>query len=162
MVKAKDRPNPSKTGSDAPGTHPCSGFSFIEVIAILVLLGILTAAILPSFTNLGAGPVAEADILRSHIRFVQGQAFANNVAVWSINLTAVGYNVIVDGNPAPVNLPGENAPNRTFAGPVRAVAGTGLITFDPYGGINQDRLIVLSDGRTAQNVPILGFTGLVP
>lgn len=144
--------------------NPCgtAGFSLIEGLVVLTLLGLLAVSIRVGSRNLHAELAAETGVLRGHLRFAQAMAMANNTAVWSLDVTAGAYTLWRDGQPAPLNLPDEPAPGRILPPGVRIVQGLGHHAFNEWGDPGQDVIIVLSDGQHQQQVSILGFTGLIP
>lgn len=141
---------------------PRAGFSLIELVVVLLLAGVLAAVIVPRVANFGAGPAAEADRLRANLRFAQALALANNTADWSVLIGGQFYQLQRNGQPAPVNFPGENGPVRTLAAGVQVTSGAGLLSLDQMGAPAGTTTITLSDGTRTQTVTMLGFTGLVP
>ncbi|HMO04896.1 MAG TPA: type II secretion system protein [Kiritimatiellia bacterium] len=142
--------------------HARRGFTLVEIFLVLVVLGILASYVVIGNARTGAALVAEADILRAHLRFVQSLATSNNTGTWTVTFTATGYAVRFDGNPAPVNLPDQNAPNRSFEGGVTLSAGLGTVTFDAFGAPAATYTLVLSDGERTETITITGATGLIP
>lgn len=139
-----------------------AGFTVLEVLAALVILGVLAFFVSGRLGNIGADVVAEQAIMRSHLRFAQALAIANNTAQWSVFLDAGSYTLRRDGQPAPINLPDESSPTRLLDPGVTVVSGGGEVSFNQYGAPAQDVTITLSDGNVNRNVRILGFTGLIP
>ena len=54
------------------------GFTFLEVIAVLVVLGIMAVLVVNRSSNFGAEVYAGADALKSHIRYAQTVAMNTN------------------------------------------------------------------------------------
>jgi prepilin-type N-terminal cleavage/methylation domain-containing protein len=138
------------------------GFTLLEVFLTLVVLGVLASYVIISNARTGAALASEADILRAHLRFVQSLAMSNNTGLWTVTFTATGYSVARDGNPAPVNLPDENAPARTFATGVTLTAGIGTLTLDAFGAPAATYTLILSDGTATETITVTGETGLIP
>ncbi len=138
-----------------------SGFTLIEVTAVLVIVAVLCVLVMAGWTRTPAQVVAEAGILRSHLRFSQGMAMANNTATWSVMISGGSYTLLKDGQPSPINLPDETSPTHTLSGGVRIVGGTGVHEFCEWGCPGVNTVITLSDGRHQEHVRILGFTGLI-
>lgn len=148
------------TGGE-PG-RVCDGFAYIEVVVVLVILGILAVFVIVGIRNTHADVVAEAGLMRAHLRFSQGMAMANNTATWSLLITDSSYTLQRDGMASPVHLPDESSATRTLPAGVRIVQGTGLVTFNECGDPGATTLISLTDGEHQENITIVGFTGLIP
>jgi prepilin-type N-terminal cleavage/methylation domain-containing protein len=138
-----------------------AGFTLIELVFTLVIVGVLAVFMITSISNTPASVVAEADILRAHIRFSQAMAMANNTSTWGLQFGGTSYTLLRDGQPAPLNLPHENSPTHTMA-PGVTVAGPGLVLFDEWGDPGGTVQFTLSKGSHAETVMITAFTGLVP
>lgn len=138
-----------------------SGFSVLEVIVALLLLGMLSATVWTGIRNTHAEVVAEAGILRAHLRFAQGMAMANNTAAWSVLINQRSYTLQRDGDTAPVNWPGENAATRILPTGVQFAQGTGEHGFCQWGCPGNTLTITLSDGQHQETIQVLSLTGLV-
>jgi len=68
------------------------GFTIIELIATLVLIGILTVVAVSRFINFGAEVVTGADTLKMHIRYAQTKAMnSDDDTVWGIRCDGSSY-----------------------------------------------------------------------
>jgi len=143
------------------GRRSRCAFTLLEVIVVLALLSVLSAFVAAGFSNTRAALSAESQILRAHLRFVQTMAMANNTCTWGLSFTGSGYGLLRDGQPALINLPGENAPHHRFADNVNLVQGGGTYTFCQWGCPGATLHITLSDGRHTETITILALTGLV-
>jgi len=137
------------------------GFTLIETLAVLVVLAILGIVIASRFSLTGPVVAVEAQVLRSHLRYVQGLAMANNVEDWSLSVAAGSYTVLRDGATAPINLPGEDSPTHTLPAGVAFSQGAGTLPIDEWGSPDQTRTLRLTDGQTQASVTIFGLTGLI-
>lgn len=142
-------------------TTGTGGFTMIEVIVTLLLVGLLSAAAWVGIRNTHAGVVSEASILRAHLRYAQGMAMANNTATWSIMMNASSYTLQRDGQPAPINWPGEMSATRTLPNGVQITQGVGEHTFCQWGCPGSPLTITLSDGSHQESIHVLSLTGLV-
>jgi len=138
------------------------GFSLLELVAILLLLGVLAVVIVPGMTNIGAGPAAEAERLRTNLRYAQSLAIANNTASWGVQFNAGSYQLLRNGTPVASSWPGDSGAGHIVADGVRITAGAGLLEFDDLGAPAATRTIVFTAGGRSEAVTIIGFTGLIP
>ena len=139
-----------------------TGFTLIEIVALLLLVGVLAAVAVPRVFTTGGDALAEADRLRANLRYAQSLAMAGNTASWSVQINERGYTLLRNGQPSPVPLPDENGPARTLAPRVRITGGAGLLALDDMGAPASTALISLSDGSVVDTVTVTGFTGLIP
>ena len=151
------------TGSE----RKVGGFTAMEVVAVLVIVGILAVAMAAGM-RVNAEVAAEAGILRTHLRYTQSLAMANNTAEWGVLFTAQGYTLRRRALPggawgdAPLPFPGENSAVHLLPTGVGITAGAGLLVLNSWGAPAANWSITLSDGARQQTVSMLGFTGLVP
>lgn len=137
------------------------GFSLVETVLVLVIMAILAVTISGAFMDTAASVVAEADILRGHLGFVQSLAMANNVVSWSIVFGGASYTLLADGGASPLNLPGEPASVHLLPAGVSISGGLGPLAFDQWGAPAATRVVTLTSGAHSEPVTITGFTGLV-
>ncbi|WP_052063563.1 GspH/FimT family protein [Nitrincola sp. A-D6] len=93
--------------------HSCQGFTLVELILVLVLLGVLSAVVLPRFTSSGYAEYGYTEELASAIRFAQQSAVATNRPV-TLTLSSNHYRICRDttcpsSGPFLIN-PGNNRP----------------------------------------------------
>ena len=128
------------------------GFTVIEIIAVLVILGIMTALAVSRFTDIRAADVAAANSLKAHLRYAQLRAMGDLVP-WGIRLEGNSYTLLRDGAPAPVNLPGENS--RTKG---NVSVGTGTVMFEPaFGRPDPDGVTIFLGGSSVVVAAGTGF-----
>ena len=111
-----------------------AGFTFVEVIVVLVVLGILAALMMMQYSSGNAQAVAEADVLRAALRYAQSRAMAD-IYTWGITINAGSYTLVED-NPSVSGaiLPGGSGATRTLPNGVTVTAGAGTtIRFDWRG-----------------------------
>lgn len=139
------------------------GFTLIEVAVVLVVLGVVVGTVMVAgMDTTSASVVAEADILRAHLGFVQSLAMANNTADWSILFSGSFYSLHRDGLVSPVNFPGESSATHQLMPGVGIVGGLGTLVFDQWGAPAVTYVVAFSDGAHQEQVAVTGGTGLVP
>lgn len=139
-----------------------AGFTFMEIIAVLAIMGVLVAMISAGHIVRASVP-AEAAMLKAHLRYVQSLAVANNTVRWSVRLGEHDYELMRDGVASPISFPGENAARHDLPDGVHIIAGAGgVIEFDGWGAPVLSHVITLSDGVLSRSVQVIGFTGLIP
>jgi MSHA pilin protein MshC len=72
------------------------GFTLLEIIAILVVIGILTAVAVSRINNFDAEVISGADTLKAHLRYAQTMAMNSNPnvgdeTVWGISCSGNSY-----------------------------------------------------------------------
>lgn len=139
------------------------GFTMVEVIAILIVVGIVAAIAvsrgIPTQQNL----MSEADIVKTHLRFAQLKALQDDAAVsWGLDFSA-GTSYALYRNPAlttPINLPGEGSSTYTFQSGITSTNIT--VNFDPWGSPGTTDIgLTLADSSGAKVITVTGNTGFI-
>ncbi|MCK9276011.1 MAG: prepilin-type N-terminal cleavage/methylation domain-containing protein [Syntrophales bacterium] len=136
------------------------GFTFIEIIAVIVVLGIVAVvAVGVVLSQASFALYSEMDILKSHLRFVQYRALSDNVP-WSVRFDGNSYTVLRDGEVWPHSLPNEDSSTHALPSGY-SVSGTTVI-FDEWGSPgDSDISITLSGGGGSQSIRITKHTGFI-
>lgn len=146
----------------SPMRSVADGFTIIEVILVLVVLGLVAAGFMAvGMETTGTAVVADADILRAHLGYVQSLAMANNTVQWSILFSGHFYNLRSNAVPASVSFPGEASSVHPLSAGVGISGGLGVLAFDQWGAPVATYTVTLSDGSHQEQVSVTGFTGLV-
>ncbi|HML55605.1 MAG TPA: type II secretion system protein [Solidesulfovibrio magneticus] len=152
------------------------GFTIIEVVAVLVLLGIMAIAVVNRTGTQGVQAMAEADALRSALRYAQSRAMGD-VYTWGISFTASSYQLVSD-NPDTANavLPGQGTNTRAMPANV-ALSGANFILFDsrgqPVSGnittpggsaavVTGTQTISVTESSKVESVSVTPYTGFIP
>lgn len=138
-----------------------SGFTIIEVITVLIMVGIIGAVVLSRFTSTATySVVSEAEILKNHLRFAQLKAM-QDLNSWGINVTSDRYTLQYNGANSTTNLPGESGPTHTFQRVSAATAQT--VTFDIWGSPGTaNKTITLTSGSDTASITVTKNTGFIP
>lgn len=159
----------SRFGNSA---YSIRGFTIIEIIAVLLLIGILGAIAVSRLTSATGYQIhAEADLIKAHLRYAQLRALGDadttlgaNGNTWGIAFSAGSYTLQRNGAVAPSNLPNEVSPTHTFPSGFSLTSGAGTtVTYDVWGSPGANTIaIVLSGGASPGTITITKNTGFVP
>ena len=146
-------------------TNNSLGFTLIEVIAVLVVLGIIAAVAFSRLTASGTELYTERDILKSNLRFVQFKALSNNdnaATTWGISFSGGSYTLQRNGATAAISFPSEGSAKHTLSGGVTLTAQAS-VTYDFWGSPGAaDIGITLTQGGETTSFTITGTTGFIP
>lgn len=143
-----------------------SGFTMIEMIAVLVMIGILSAIAIVriSSTSSSADFKSQLEAIKGHLRYAQMRALDTD-GIWGINFTSATtyYLFHGDGSTAPVMLPGEsnatvNLTQKKSALTITPPAG-GRVTFDADGSPGATNITV---GTSGGDITVTRNTGFIP
>jgi len=149
------------------------GFTMIEIIAVLMLLGIIAAVVaVRGFSTDAYSLNGTTESIKTHIRLAQTRAMSTN-AVWGIHFdSSKSYYMFKNGSVANrVVLPGQDADSATFAANGPSVTSGVIVSFDKFGrpytdaaatalqGVN--RTITVSYGGS-EDITITKNTGFIP
>jgi MSHA pilin protein MshC len=139
------------------------GFTLIEVIAVLIILGIIAAVVVSRGMSSQNDLIPQADIVKTHLRFAQLKALADDstsTSTWGIVFSGNSYTLYNNGAAASINLPGENGNSHTFPSGV-TVAGT-TVNFDSWGSPGTANIpITLSQGGVPTTINVANNTGYI-
>ena len=109
------------------------GFTLIEIIAVLVIIGIMSAVAITIFSSLDKYKLtSEVEILKTHLRYAQSRAMSDTVS-WGIYFSG-GPHYTLQRNGDPISypsLPNENSNTHNLQGGF-SVSGLPVI-FDNFG-----------------------------
>ena len=148
---------------DYPYTSLASsnGFTLLEVICVLLLIGIVTTVVLSRTMDHSVELIAEMEVLKGHLRYAQARAMNSNQS-WGINFSGSSYTLEEDGAASVTALPGLNGAICTLAeGIINSTVNP--IIFNQWGNPGTTAITVtISDGTDSQSFTIAPLTGFIP
>jgi len=147
-----------------------NGFTLIEVVCVLVVMGILTAIAIARMSNTSDYDLAaQVEVIKGHLRIAQARAMSTS-SPWGIQFSTNTYYLFKGtGSTTPVLLPGEDNPTvslttkkskQTITNLTPASIPAKRVTFDAYGSPGAANVtITLGDGRI---ITITKNTGFIP
>lgn len=154
--------------------HTSHGFSLIEIIAVLLILGILAAVAVSRFEGTSQASLLSASArLRTHLRHAQILAMNTN-APWYVQFDGASYKLNRYGaHDNPISFPGEESDTVDFgSGFSLSYEGPDYVTFDslgrPCGDLtgkelrSEDRTIFVRKGGESVSITITRNTGFIP
>lgn len=156
-------------GGKAPGGSRCDGFTLIEVITVLLIVGILASVVLSRGAPLNSELPARVGEVRSQLRYLQLMAMKNGI---NLALTCDGTNYWAHNSTnASLPLPGESAALISLADKKMQMTPFS-ISFDafgiPYTGsplaklTNNATTISITVGGKTDSLSVTPETGFVP
>jgi prepilin-type N-terminal cleavage/methylation domain-containing protein len=143
------------------------GFTLIEVIAVLIILGIVAAVVVSRGLTTNNDLIPQADIVKSHLRFAQLKALADDStssSTWGIAFSGTFYTLQNNlATATTATLPGaSDGTTHTFPSGV-TVAGDTPITFDSWGSPlgGGPKTVTLSQGGASITINIADITGYI-
>ena len=137
----------------------------IETIVVLFIMAIVASFVLFRPSTSANELVAQAEILKSHLRYAQIRAMnGDDTETWGIHLAdANSYTLYKNNAQATDILPGETAQTHTFPTGVSVTSGVGTtVNFDKWGSPGPTTLtITLTQGAESSNITITKNTGYI-
>jgi prepilin-type N-terminal cleavage/methylation domain-containing protein len=141
------------------------GFTIIEVISVLLILGIVSAVVVSRIDNLDSYDLSsQVEVVKNHLRYAQSRAMGS-ANPWGIHFdSATTYYLFQGENPTTqISLPGENSSLVDLAGKNSKLIITppnpDRITFDEFGSPGTNTITISTNGG---NIVITRYTGFIP
>lgn len=148
----------------------------LEMVAVLLIVGLLAIVAAMNMGKSGASAVAEADALRSVLRYAQSRAMAD-VYTWGVTISSSGY-TLFSNNPSQANppLPAQGNSTHTVASGV-TLSGNSPIVYDWRGmpvntyvttpgssgtAVTSYQYINATESGKVSTVTVTPYTGFVP
>ena len=142
-----------------------NGFTMIEVIVVLFIMAIVASYVLFRPSTSVNELVAEAEILKSHLRYAQIKAMnGDENETWGIHLADAKNYIIYKNNAQATDiLPGETAQTHTFPTEVSVTSGVGTtVNFDSWGSpVAGAQTITLTQATSTSSITVTKNTGYI-
>ena len=147
-------------GSDMP-LSSSHGFTMLEVICVLLLVGIISAVIISRTLDNSIELIGEMEIVKGHLRYAQTRAMNSNQS-WGINFSGSSYTLEENGATSVTALPGESGAIGTLTlGSISS--NVNPVVFNEWGNPGANAITVtISDGSDAESFTISPLTGFIP
>jgi prepilin-type N-terminal cleavage/methylation domain-containing protein len=141
-----------------------SGFTLIEVIAVLIIIAIITAVAVSRSMSTQNDLIQQVDIVKTHLRFAQLKALNDDVNTWwSITFSSGSYALSCTGSSCPAStpaLPSESSSSHGFPSGVTATSAT--VNFDKWGSPGGNAVgINLTQGSQTITITVAANTGYI-
>ncbi|MGA2527188.1 MAG: type II secretion system protein [Smithellaceae bacterium] len=149
-------------------TKNSRGMTLLEIIAVLVVVGIVSAIAVSRLTLAGTQLYTERDILQSNLRFAQFRALTDNAATtttWGISFAGGTYTLQTNGAAATIFFPSDGSATHTLSAGVTitAPASGSSVTYNFWGNPGAANIpVTLSQGGQIITFTITGTTGFMP
>lgn len=149
------------------------GFTWIELIVVMMILGIIGAVAAGGLMNRDTELAARTEVMKTHLRYAQSRSMNSNT-VWYIQFGSNTYSLYKSGEATPILLPGGDSPTITLPSGMSINYGSpDIVSFDDWGKpcINTadpptaqtaDRTITVSDASGSRAIIITKNTGFIP
>jgi len=160
-ITGHDRPAECRAIGRRVAQTDRAGVTLIEFIAVFLLIAVVGGVVLMLATGRNTDAAAQAAILKSHLRYVQSLAMANNTASWTVTFTGSSYTLNRNGSPATVNLPNESSSTHTFPSGVAITSMSGnTLSFSERGSPGAADFTLVLNGTI--NIAVTRNTGFIP
>ncbi len=145
-----------------------NGFTLLEIVALLIIIGILSAVAIARVSDTGAEEAGEIELLKTNLRFAQTRSMSQGLdTVWGIRIESDKYILIEieNGNEEDSSFPfpASDSATHSFEN-INIVSETGSVEFDFLGRpsfdgtlLSSSREIVFSGGSTITITAETGF-----
>lgn len=138
-----------------------NGFSLIELISAILVMGIIAAVVFPSFKTSGIDVSTAASTLETDLHFLQELAMARNPQ----NTGDIGVTFTSGQSSYTITDPASMfGQTRTFPSGVTISSATSAISFNKYGEpeiAGATAVVQLSSGTDVKSITIERYTGRI-
>lgn len=139
------------------------GFTLIELIAVLIVIGIISAIAASRMTSSGTELYTELDTLKSNLRFAQIKALTNNddtTTTWGISFTGTSYTLNRNGANASIKFPADGSNTHNLSSGV-TITSPAAVTYNFWGSPGADITVTLNEGSSSVSFTIVNNTGFI-
>ncbi|QTA79331.1 Uncharacterized protein dnl_15940 [Desulfonema limicola] len=145
------------------------GYALIEILSVFLLISVISAYVVSSGVDINAELAGEAEIVKSHLRYVQYLALSNETNELAIKFSDTNDSyTLLKNNIEDNNLPNENSATHTLQPGLTIILPSNIpvnktIAFDKWGSPvpNDTYKIIISDGINTKEFEIIKNTGAV-
>ncbi len=141
------------------------GFTLIEVVAVLIILGIVSAVAVSRMSNMDDYDLAsQVEVVKNHMRYAQSRAMAGS-SEWGIHFTSATTYYLFEGvgSTTQISLPGENSATVNLTAKnsklTITVPNPDRVTFDGFGSPGPTPITIATSG---DNIVVTPNTGFIP
>lgn len=131
----------------------------IEILAVLVVLVVVSTVVISRDPDMDKEAYAQAAILKTHLRFAQSLAMAQNTASWGVAFSSGAYILLHNGQPAAFPWPNDTSSTHGLPDGVILTAGTPNLFFDEWGSPGETTIVVTLNSHP---ITITRNTGFIP
>ncbi|MBW2540268.1 MAG: prepilin-type N-terminal cleavage/methylation domain-containing protein [Deltaproteobacteria bacterium] len=158
-------------------TNKNQGFTFIEIIAVIVLIAIISAITFSRLIFSNTDLIAQTEVVKTQLRYAQSKSMNSDV-IWGIKCDGSSYWLYRNGDTNDkVLLPGEDSDtvnladkgidsmdNFTLSFDDRGIPHTDASTTDgqELTASDPEALITLSSGGVSRTITLTPNTGFIP
>jgi MSHA pilin protein MshC len=147
------------------------GFTWVELIVVMVVMGIISAVVASGFMTDDTDLVAQTDTIKGHLRYAQLRSI-NTDTVWYLQFAAGSYELYKNGDATPKLLPGGDSPTITLPGGMNINYGASdVVAFNSWGKPctdsagqvlqTPDRTLTITSGSASRLIVITENTGFI-
>ena len=148
------------------------GFTWVELIVVMVILGIISAVVLSGMVSSDTELAARTEVIKTHLRYAQSRAMNSNT-VWYIKFSGNSYSLYKkDGGADPTLLPGADSSTVVLPGSISIDYGIiDVVSFDGLGkpctdssaqvAQASDRSLTITAGSDSRIITITKNTGFI-
>lgn len=141
-----------------------SGFTMLEVIVVLLIIGIIAVVAISRFVPINASLDAQEQMLKANLRFAQLKSLHDDTTTfgWGLIISNTSYTLHRDGASATISLPAGMSNTHTLGSGI-TITTPMTVTFDRFGSPGTSPItITMTDGSQTKQITITANTGFIP